>query len=489
MYRAPGIAEYGDVPGLSGPRSPAQALPHAHKFLGMASDLFAVLASAFVAMTLRFPLSKILHERTDTHYTVAIHLGFLVLYSGLIVMLCNNQRLYSRFQMYSSSREFLAIANVVFMAGLLLTGSIYISGVKYISRMVILCTVLLALVSMIGWRAIRRRIALKGAADGFTCHNVLIVGCDVLAKSLETYLAKHREFGFVVAGLVNTSETSEPVAGTVGHLQDLPRLCQAKFIDEILLCAQNRDTVKDVLAYARSAGLSVRIVPDLYDGIALGAPIDYLGTFPTISLHQKRIPAIALTLKRTIDVIFSAFGLLLLLPALLAIAIAVKVDSPGPILYASNRVGKKGRIFGCLKFRTMVANADELREQLSHLNERDGVLFKISADPRITSVGRFLRKYSLDELPQLWNVIRGEMSIVGPRPPLANEVELYELEYLRRLEVPPGITGLWQVEARSHPSFERYISLDLQYVEQWSLLMDLRIIVRTMGVVLAGTGS
>jgi lipopolysaccharide/colanic/teichoic acid biosynthesis glycosyltransferase len=174
---------------------------------------------------------------------------------------------------------------------------------------------------------------------------------------------------------------------------------------------------------------------------------------------------------------------------LLAIALALRIDSRGPILYSSERIGKKGRVFKCLKFRTMVRDADKRRAEVMHMNERDGILFKITNDPRITKVGRFLRRYSLDELPQFLNVLRGEMSIVGPRPPLASEVREYKLSHLRRLDVMPGITGLWQVQARQDPSFDNYISLDVSYVDNWSVWLDLKIIARTIGVVLAGTGS
>src|SRR5208337_355789 len=171
------------------------------------------------------------------------------------------------------------------------------------------------------------------------------------------------------------------------------------------------------------------------------------------------------------------------------VTLAIKLDSPGPVLYFSDRIGKKGRVFRCIKFRTMVRDADKRRADVMHMNERDGVLFKISNDPRITKLGRFLRKYSLDELPQFINVLRGDMSIVGPRPPLASEVRKYDLDHLRRLDVMPGITGLWQVQARQDPSFDNYISLDCTYVDNWSIWLDIQILVRTVGVVLAGTGS
>jgi lipopolysaccharide/colanic/teichoic acid biosynthesis glycosyltransferase len=181
--------------------------------------------------------------------------------------------------------------------------------------------------------------------------------------------------------------------------------------------------------------------------------------------------------------------LIVLSPVLLAIAIAIKLDSSGPVLFFSERIGKKGRVFRCTKFRTMVRDAEKRRADVMHMNERDGVLFKISNDPRITKLGRFLRKYSLDELPQFFNVLRGDMSVVGPRPPIGSEVREYKLSHLRRLDVTPGITGLWQVQARQDPSFDNYISLDVAYIENWSVWLDIKIIMRTIGVVFAGTGT
>ena len=197
----------------------------------------------------------------------------------------------------------------------------------------------------------------------------------------------------------------------------------------------------------------------------------------------------AFLIKRVLDVSISLLVLLVTSPLMILIAVMVKCGSRGPIFYRAQRIGRKGRTFTCYKFRTMVVNADKLREDLAHLNEREGVLFKISNDPRITRIGVILRKYSLDELPQLFNVLMGDMSLVGPRPPMAAEVEQYDLAHLRRLDVLPGMTGLWQVEARQDPSFDSYISLDTAYVENWNLLLDLRILARTIGVVVGGTGS
>ena len=233
----------------------------------------------------------------------------------------------------------------------------------------------------------------------------------------------------------------------------------------------------------------MRVVPDLYDGLAWNAPVEYIGQFPTIPLHRREFPIGGFLLKRILDITLSLLALLVTAPLTLILALAVKLDSGGPILYRAQRIGRKGRTFVCYKFRTMVVGADHMKADLAHMNEREGVLFKMQNDPRVTRVGGFLRKYSLDELPQFYNVLRGDMSLVGPRPPIASEVEQYDLPHLRRLDVLPGITGLWQVEARQDPSFDSYISLDTAYVENWSLWLDLKILARTISVVLSGTGS
>jgi exopolysaccharide biosynthesis polyprenyl glycosylphosphotransferase len=262
------------------------------------------------------------------------------------------------------------------------------------------------------------------------------------------------------------------------------------FVDEIFFTTPHeRGLVQDVLEKARAYGINLRVVPEMYDGLAWNSPIEYIGQFPTIPLHCGYVPELALMLKRVVDVVFSALALIVLSPLMLAVAIAIKLDSHGPVFYDSERIGKKGRVFRCMKFRTMVRDAEKRQAEIMHMNERQGVLFKISNDPRITSLGRFLRKYSLDELPQFFNVLRGDMSIVGPRPPLASEVREYKLSHLRRLDVTPGITGLWQVQGRQDPSFDSYISLDVTYIENWSVWLDLKIILRTVVVVFAGTGS
>jgi lipopolysaccharide/colanic/teichoic acid biosynthesis glycosyltransferase len=193
--------------------------------------------------------------------------------------------------------------------------------------------------------------------------------------------------------------------------------------------------------------------------------------------------------KRNFDIVFSLLALIFIFPVLLMVAILVKLDSEGPVLYISERIGRNGERFRFLKFRTMVKEADSLRGALLHLNERQGNLFKMSNDPRITRLGRILRRYSLDELPQFFSVLTGHMSVVGPRPCLTSEYARYTKEQRRRVQAVPGITGLWQVEARMDPSSDTYFRLDIYYVENWSLWLDAKILLKTVAVVFAGTGE
>jgi exopolysaccharide biosynthesis polyprenyl glycosylphosphotransferase len=198
---------------------------------------------------------------------------------------------------------------------------------------------------------------------------------------------------------------------------------------------------------------------------------------------------VQLAIKRLLDLVASAVAVIILMPLMVVVAIAIRLTSRGPVLYKQERVGLYGRPFHMLKFRSMVVNADELKAKLLALNEQSGPVFKLQRDPRVTAVGRFIRKYSIDELPQLINVLRGEMALVGPRPPIPSEVERYEAWQRRRLSVRPGLTCLWQVSGRNRISFEDWMYLDMQYIDHWSLSQDLRLILKTVPVVLTGRGA
>jgi exopolysaccharide biosynthesis polyprenyl glycosylphosphotransferase len=250
----------------------------------------------------------------------------------------------------------------------------------------------------------------------------------------------------------------------------------------------NHDLAR-LMKTARIRGLEVRLSANLPDILANRLMIRPLGNFLTVAVKRVRLTTTQRRLRRLFDLVLASLAILFLMPVWLAIAVAVKTTSRGPVLYRQTRVGRGGKHFKMIKFRTMVKGADGMTEALIDLNHANGPLFKIPDDPRITRVGKVLRKYSLDELPQLLNVLSGDMSLVGPRPPLPAEVSTYEDWHYERLAVTPGMTGLWQVSGRSDLPFEEYVRLDLFYIENWSVSYDLYILAKTIPVVVSGKGS
>ncbi|HTJ30808.1 MAG TPA: sugar transferase [Acidobacteriaceae bacterium] len=429
-------------------------------------------------------------EGQSTGILSALVIGFTI----TLIVISRKLQLYHPVRLTNHLHEQRLSAQACLVSGLLLTGTLYLIRAETIPRGIVLLTIVLLTVALSIRRLIFRALLYRRFERGMNTRNVIIVGTGAEAHALRHHLQSIRQLGYVFKGFVQVPGIDKPLASTsgdvLGDLDGLFDYTRKYFVDEIFFTsAAERGVIKGVLDQARSHGIDLRVVPDMYDGLAWNSTIEYIGQFPTIPLHRGHVPEVALIFKRLLDLSVSIFALTLFSPVLLAIAIAVKFDSPGPIFYASERIGKKARVFRCLKFRTMVRDAEKRRAEIMHMNEREGILFKVVADPRITRVGRLLRKYSLDELPQFFNVLRGDMSIVGPRPPIASEVRQYELSHLRRLDVTPGITGLWQVQARQDPSFDSYISLDVAYIESWSIWLDIKIILRTVGVVFAGTGS
>jgi len=455
--------------------------PHAVPFL---IDLALVFAGGILVYSLRFPGDAHLWSAPPVTHHVAV----LALYATLVGIFCQNQGLYQAPRMSGPLDEGFAVLKAVFLATLLLTAIVYLSGDKSISRLVVGFSALLNAITLPAWRFWRREIIKQRVANGEDGRNVLIVGAGEVGRRLARHLEENKYLGYVVKGFLDSNGNGAPEI--IGDVEDLSRLALIHFVDEVFISTPSeRQVVAQVVLEARQHRLDVKVVPEMFDGLAWRAPIHYVGDFPVMELLREPIPTFGLFMKRVVDVIGSAFGLVVLAPLLAALALIIKLDSPGPAIYTSWRVGKKGRKFRCCKFRTMVRNADALKDGFRHMNERQGPCFKIANDPRLTRIGGFLRRYSLDELPQLWNVLRGEMSLVGPRPHPLDDYERYQIEHLRRLDVKPGITGLWQVYARRDPSFEKNLSLDLEYIETWSLWLDTKILLKTVAEVAAGSGA
>ena len=318
--------------------------------------------------------------------------------------------------------------------------------------------------------------------------NVLIVGAGGVGRRVASYVEGHPEAGRRVCGFL---DNDRPLGnGVIGRVGDLARMARTGFVDEVILAApHDRGLTVQVVREAQRLRLDVEIIPELFGCKPAGMEVERVGDLPAICLHAERLPAAGLALKRAVDVAGAGVALAVLSPLLAIISGLIKMDSRGPVLYCAQRAGRKGRLFRCYKFRTMVSDADSLKGHLRRNNQRSGPFFKIAEDPRVTRVGRFLRRYSLDELPQLWNVVQGDMSLVGPRPHPLDDVAGYEIEHLARLDVTPGITGLWQVTARRDPSFERGMELDREYIRTWSLGSDMRILLRTVFAVVRGSGD
>jgi exopolysaccharide biosynthesis polyprenyl glycosylphosphotransferase len=343
-------------------------------------------------------------------------------------------------------------------AGLLLCGSIYFVHQNELTCPLIVLLIASSAASIFICRASVQSGMFEGNIPVQQLSNVLIVGTGLMSKALGDHLSSCFHLGYRVQGFLALSPF--PRAGVVAAekilapVDRLRRVVRSRFIDEIVIGDEcNSDQIATLIGEARELGISVHTLPWIHANLVSAGPVEYLGIYPVRPLHLCRPRTVSQILKRLIDLIVSSAMLIALMPLMLVVAMAIKADSPGPIFYISERIGRRGGSFPCFKFRSMVPNAEERKHEVSQLNERDGILFKAKNDPRITRVGAVLRKYSLDELPQLFNVLRGEMSMVGPRPPIASEVEQYDFEHYRRLAVPPGITGLWQVRARHDASF------------------------------------
>jgi exopolysaccharide biosynthesis polyprenyl glycosylphosphotransferase len=329
-------------------------------------------------------------------------------------------------------------------------------------------------------------------AAGKLTFRTLIVGTNREASHLEEVM-RRTTMGYEPIGFVSTAQRDPAQDGhsVVGSINDLREIIRETGAECVFVAASDLeiDEMGHVAKVVRLEGVEVRVTATLPEVLSSRLSVQPIGGFMALSLRPARLTGPQVVAKRVYDLVFASLGMLVTLPLWIAIALLVKLTSPGPIFFRQRRVGHRGRPFTILKFRTMRVGADEMLAELRALNEADGPLFKLRDDPRVTRVGRWLRRWSFDELPQLFNVVRGDMSLVGPRPPLPEEVREYEEWQFDRLEVPPGITGLWQISGRSDLSFDEYVRLDLFYIENWSLAYDFFIVAKTIPVLLSKRGA
>jgi exopolysaccharide biosynthesis polyprenyl glycosylphosphotransferase len=339
-------------------------------------------------------------------------------------------------------------------------------------------------------RIVLRALFAAARARGHNTRFVLVVGVGPSADGFARRIARHRQLGLRVVGHLAEDGGVRAVANgsVLGSIADIESVLHAHVVDEVVICLPSKDAalVEPIARLCEDEGRIVRIPLDGPAPHLTGGYVEEFDGIPVLSLAYGPDRILALIGKRLLDLTAAAVGLVVLAPVFLVLGLWIRTVDGGPVLFWQVRVGLNGRPFRVVKFRTMVRDAEARLSELESLNVINGHAFKLDGDPRMTRTGRLLRRASLDELPQLWNVLRGEMSLVGPRPPLPREVQGYDIWHRRRLSMKPGITGLWQVEARREPEFDRWVTLDLAYIDRWSLWLDIKIMLRTVPAMLLG---
>ncbi|OGX35495.1 MAG: hypothetical protein A3C36_06055 [Omnitrophica WOR_2 bacterium RIFCSPHIGHO2_02_FULL_52_10] len=418
---------------------------------------------------------------------------FIFLSWVLVTVLLNKA-----YDLYQTKREIFETVEVwkvlksVTLASLIMIVAMFTVKIADFPRSILILVTVLSFFCLSFWRILKRLFVEYLVTKGYNNYNVLIVGAGKVGAALLQEIQKKPTLGMNVVGFLDDEKTGKAVPGGIpilGRIDDFVKVARREFINKIFItCHHDGDVFLKLLEQARELGIAVRVVPHGFELMTGEFTKFNIGFIPILEycdeeLFHKQVG------KRLFDFVSAGCLAVLMSPVLVVIAVLIKMDSPGPVFYFSKRYGRGGRMFHMYKFRSMLANAEHMTDEIRDRNEVDGPIFKIRKDPRVTKIGRLLRKYSLDELPQILNVVKGDMSLVGPRPLPISQIEKEDLQQLRRLEVRPGITGLWQTRGRSDLSFVRLVKWDVWYINNWSFWLDLKILFRTIPVVIKGNGA
>jgi exopolysaccharide biosynthesis polyprenyl glycosylphosphotransferase len=449
------------------------------------ADLAIIVLALALAMVLELrpePWRNVLEIRIQVQNVL-----FLVAFLAYCHLALRMLGLYRSHRLTSVAREWrdLVWAAIVTTLPLFVAGRLI--GFDYVTRAFWPSFACITFAGLVLERRAFRSLARAVRRHGHNIRNVVIVGADDRGFDLVSRLAKRSDLGYSIEAVIDVPACAEPAA-----LEQVTRLLETRPIDEVFLTLPidaHQALIQNVVSQCEEQGVTVRVLSSLVDLVLARAQLDEIDGRPVITIFSGPPDSLLLAAKRLIDVAVSAAALLVSAPLCLLLALLIKLDSRGPVLFVQERVGLGGRRFRFYKFRTMVADAERRQAGLEELNEASGPIFKLRDDPRVTRVGRVLRKLSLDELPQFFNVLRGDMSLVGPRPlPVRDVLRIDHRAHKRRFSVKPGITCLWQVHGRTF-SFEDWIRTDMEYIDNWSLRLDFEILAKTIPAVLSRRGA
>ena len=458
-------------------------------------DVLLINVSFVLAYWVRYDLQ--LFRAVDPAFDVPyyVYLPFVALFTALLILVYRQQGIYRLRRHLSWIDELYAIIAGTATGTVITIVFIFLYRPAFYSRAIFIYTGIFTIVLLGISRLLKISMLRRLRRQGVGVRRVLIVGAGEIARTVMRVAVANPEYGFNIIGFLDDhpakGETDIGRFKALGETENLSDVITSRHIDEVIITLpwQYHRKIMIIMTQCERYSVRARIVPDLFQMRISHMHIEEFGGVPMIGIQERGISGLGQFIKRSIDILVSGGGLFITAPLMGLVALMIKMESPGPVLFAQERVGKNGRLFTLYKFRSMVEDAEERKDGLQALNEADGPLFKIKNDPRITRLGKWIRRLSLDELPQLYNVLVGDMSLIGPRPPVPGEVEQYQEWHKRRLEVSPGITGLSQVSGRSELTFDETALLDIYYIENWSPALDTKILLQTIPRVLFGSGA
>lgn len=458
-------------------------------------DVILINIAAILAYWVRYELQLFRAVDPAFNNPYYVYLPFVALFTVLLIVAYRQQGIYRLRRHVSWIDEIYGIIQGTATGTIITIVFIFLYRPAFYSRIIFIYAGIIAVVLLGISRLFKVMLLRRLRRQGIGINRVLVVGAGEIARTIMRVAVANPEYGFQIVGFLDDhpakGETDIGRFKALGKVDNLPEIIEQTKIDEVIITLpwQYHRRILAIMNICERHEIRARIVPDIFQMRISHMHIEEFGGVPMIGIRETGIGGLGQFVKRSIDTVVASLGLVVFSPIMGLVALIIKMESPGPVLFEQERVGKNGKLFTLYKFRSMIEGADAQKPQLAALNEADGPLFKIKNDPRLTRLGKWMRRLSIDELPQFYNVLIGDMSLIGPRPPIPAEVEQYQEWHKRRLEIAPGLTGLSQVSGRSSLTFDETALLDIYYIENWSPALDTKILLQTIPRVIFGNGA